>query len=351
MAELEQKARAALDPAVYDYFAGGADDEVTLAENVAAWQRLRLRPHVLNDVGEVDPRATVLGQSLTAPIIVAPAAYQRLAHPDGEMATARGAGAVGTVMCVSTMATTTLEEVAAAATGDLWFQLYIRRDRRYTEELVARAETAGYRALVLTVDVPVLGRRLRDERNHFTLPPGLTMANFGTAPPTVEGSGIAAFADSEFDPSLTPDDLAWLCGLTRLPVLVKGVMRGDDAVRAVDAGAAGVIVSNHGGRQLDTCIAPAEAVREVAAAVGDRAEVLVDGGVRRGTDVVKALALGASAVLVARPVLWGLAAAGAQGVTAVLNELIEEFTRALMLCGCRTPDDITPDLIANPPPV
>jgi len=346
VAALAAKARELIDAGAYDYYAGGADDEVTLADNEAAWQRLRLRPKVLRDVGDVDPSTTVLGQRVAAPLLVAPTAYHRMAHDDGECATARGAAAAGTLMCVSTLATVALEAVAQAApSAPRWFQLYIRRDRDVTAELVGRAVEAAYSAIVLTVDVPVLGRRRRDERNGFTLPAGMQMANLGAAPPTVEGSGLAAYANAEFDPSLTFDDIGWLAGLSGLPVIVKGVMRGDDAVRCVESGAAAVVVSNHGARQLDTTIPTAEALADVTQSVGDAAEVYVDGGIRRGTDVVKALALGARAVMVGRPILWGLATGGADGVHAVLTELVEETTRALMLCGAASPHDITPDLL------
>lgn len=344
---LQERARERMDAGAYDYYAGGADDEITLAENDAAWTRLRLRPHVLRDVSRVDVATTVLGEPVVAPLLVAPMAYQRLAHPDGEPATAKATADVGTVMCVSTLATASLEDVAAAApAAPRWFQLYVRKDRGWSGELIARAEAAGYRAVVFTVDVPVLGRRRRDEANDFSLPDGMTMANVGTAPPKVQGSGLAAYADAELDPALTFDDIGWIRSLTDLPVLVKGVLRGDDAVRALDAGAGGVIVSNHGARQLDTTTATADALAEVAAAVAGRAEVFVDGGVCRGTDVVKALALGARAVLVGRPVLWGLACGGADGVAAVLNELVEETVRAFMLCGAARVDDISSDLLA-----
>ena len=346
VAALAARARELIDPGAFDYYAGGADDEVTLAENEVAWQRLRLRPKVLRDVSAVDPSTTVLGQRVVAPLLVAPTAYHRMAHDEGERATARAVAAAGTLMCVSTLATVTLEEVAAAAPGaPRWFQLYIRRDRSFTEALVQRAVAAGYSAIVLTVDVPVLGRRRRDERNSFSLPAGMEMANLGAAPPKVEGSALAAYADSEFDPALTFDDIGWLADLSGLPAIVKGVMRGDDALQCVESGAAGVVVSNHGARQLDTTIPTAEALKDVADSVGDRAEVYVDGGIRRGTDVVKALALGARAVMVGRPILWGLATGGADGVQAVLTELVEEITRALALCGVPTPHDVTPDLL------
>ncbi|MGH8906537.1 MAG: alpha-hydroxy acid oxidase [Egibacteraceae bacterium] len=348
--ELEQQARDRLTRTAYDYFAGGADDELTLADNVAAWRRLRLRPHVLRDVSKVSTETTVLGTPVAAPVLVAPMAYQRLAHDEGERATARGAAEAGTIMIVSTLSTVSLEDVAAAAPrATRWFQLYVRLDRRLTEELITRAVAAGYRALVFTVDVPVLGLRRRDERNRFCLPPGMAMANFGETPLKVDGSGLAVYTDDEIQPALTFADIERLSGLCDLPVLVKGVLRGDDARVCVDAGAAGIIVSNHGGRQLDTAIATADALPEIVDAVAGEAEVLVDGGIRRGTDIVKALALGAQAVLVGRPVLWGLTIGGADGVRAVLGALSDEFARALALCGTPSVGEVTPDLLASPP--
>jgi len=353
LVSLERQARERLAPPAYDYYAGGADDELTLADNVAAWSRLRLRPHVLRDVSAVGTGVTVLGTPVQLPVLVAPMAYQRLATDQGERATARAAAAAGTVMLVSTLATVPLEDVAAAAPGaPRWFQLYVHKDRGLTEELVRRAATAGYRALVLTVDLPVLGYRPRDERNAFTLPEGLEMANVGrTTEDTDEMSALRLYAAREMDAALTPADIEWLRGLADLPVLVKGVLRGDDARLAVEAGAAGVIVSNHGGRQLDGAIAGADALPEVAAAVGGRAEVYVDGGVRRGTDVVKALALGARAVLVGRPVLWGLACGGEEGAVQVLDGLRAELVRALALCGTPSPAEVTRDLVCQPPGV
>lgn len=347
---LQQRAQQLIDPVAFDYFVGGADDEVTLRDNDAAWQRIRMLPKMLRDVSTVDPRTTVLGQEVSAPILVAPTAYHRMAHDEGEAATARGAADAGTVMCLSTLATVSLEDVAAAAPGaPRWFQLYIRKDRSITEDLVQRAVAAGYTALVVTVDLPVFGRRWKDERNKFTLPEGLIMANFDAPTPSVDGSGLAAYAEAEFDRSLTFDDLTWLRAVSGLPVLPKGILRADDAAAAVAAGAAGVVVSNHGARQLDTAVATADALPAIAEAVAGRAEVYVDGGIRRGTDVLKALALGARAVLVGRPVVWGLATGGADGVRDVLLELRDEFVRALTLSGAPTPDDVTPDLLTRSP--
>jgi 4-hydroxymandelate oxidase len=347
---LEAAARERLDRGVYDYIAGGADAERTVADNLAAWSRLRLRPHVLRDVAKVSTATTLLGGEVPTPLLVAPMAYHRMCHPDGEAASAAGAAAAGALYVLSTQATMSVEEVALAAPGAVrWFQVYVVRDRGWTADLVARAAAAGYRALVLTVDVPLLGNRLRDLRNDFKLPTGLKPAN---APPAGAARQRELAADvlaqaGQFDPGLTPDTIGWLAERSGLPVLVKGVLRGDDAAACLDAGAAGVVVSNHGGRQLDTVVATADALAEVVAAVGDRGEVYVDGGVRRGTDVLKALALGARGVLVGRPVLWGLAVGGAAGVERVLSGLVGELRLAMALCGAVGIDDLTPDLIAG----
>jgi 4-hydroxymandelate oxidase len=352
LAALEAVARARLQPEVYDYIAGGADGELSLADSLVAWSRLRLRPRVLRDVTEVSTATTLLGSPVPAPLLVAPMAYHRIAHPDGEAASAVGASAAGVPYVCSTQATMSVEEVAAAAPDAVrWFQVYVVRDRGWTAELVARAAAAGYRALVLTVDVPLLGKRRRDLRNDFRLPTGLRPAN---APPAGAARQRELAADvlaqaGQFDPGLTPETIGWLAERSGLPVVVKGVLRGDDAAACLDAGAVGVVVSNHGGRQLDGVVATADALAEVAAAVGDRAEVYVDGGIRRGTDVVKALALGARAVLVGRPVLWALAADGAAGVERLLSGLAAELRLAMALCGAVTVGELTPDLIAGPP--
>lgn len=346
--ELQRRAREVLSPMAYDYFSGGADDECTLRESRSVWARRRLRPHVLRDVSSVATATTVLGAPVSMPVLVAPMAYQRLAHDDGERATARAAAACGTAMIVSTLATVSLEEVGTAAPSALrWFQLYVHRDRGWTEELVRRAVAAGYAALVLTVDVPVLGHRRRDERNAFALPAGMQMANVGAAVPHGDGSGLAAYAGSELDPALTPADIGWLAGISGLPVVVKGVLRGDDAMECVHAGAAGVAVSNHGGRQLDTALSAADALAGVVEAVAGRAEVYVDGGIASGTDVVRALALGAQAVLLGRPVLWGLAVGGEQGVRDVLAEVRAELVRAMTLCGVPDLSLLTADLVSD----
>ena len=336
-----RQALAGRNPSALGYYASGADDQTTLADNEAAMRRYVLRPRVLVDVSSVDTRLTLLGLSLAAPILVAPMALQRLAHPDGEAAVARAAAAAGLGYCLSTMATTSLEEVAPLAAGRApqLFQLYVLRDRALTAQLVARAAAAGYSALVVTVDAPLLGRREADVASGFTLPEGLELANLRDAIAPLsrhqkEGSALFAWFASQVDASLTWRDIAWLRSLTRLPLLLKGILTGEDAARAVAAGVDGIVVSNHGGRQLDGVAAALDALPEVVAAVGGRMPVLVDGGFRRGGDVLKALGLGASAVLVGRPCLWGLAAGGEAGVAAVLGMLVRELRLAMALAGC-----------------
>ena len=353
LAEYEDAARAVLPAMAFDYIAGGADDEVTLRENCAAFARLRLRPRILAGVGERDLRTTVLGQAMSFPVGIAPMAFHQLATPDGELATARAAGTAGTLMCASTASNYSLEEIAAVAGGPLWFQLYCYKDRGLTRSLVERARAAGYGALVLTADTPLVGRRERDIRNRFTMPPGMGWKNVEQAglrdlPQNSAGSALAAYVAGLQDANLTWADLDWLVSIAGLPVLVKGVLCAEDAHRAAEHGAAGVIVSNHGGRQLDTVLASVEALPEVgAAAAAHGLAVLLDGGVRRGTDVLKALALGAHAVLLGRPVIWGLAVGGQAGAAAVLATLRAEFDLALALAGCRRVADLHPGLVVS----
>lgn len=352
MRDFRRAARRALPKLAWDYFRSGADGEVTLRRNRRAYDRWAIWYRVLVDVSERRLAATVLGAEVSMPILVAPTAYQRLAHDDGELATARATARAGTVLVLSTLSTTSLEEVAQVA-GPRWFQLYVHRDRDLTRALVARAQAAGYQALVLTVDTPLLGRRLCDERNGFALPEGLTMANLveaAQASGQAGGSALASFFKSRHDASLSWRDVAWLRELSPLPVVVKGIVRGDDARRALDAGASGIIVSNHGGRQLDGAPATLDALPEVVDAVAGRCEVLMDGGIRWGTDVFKALALGARAVLVGRPVVWGLAVGGEAGVERVLAILRDELSCAMALAGCPTLGDITRDLVRRVEP-
>jgi 4-hydroxymandelate oxidase len=331
-------ARDRLDADAYRFYAAGADDEVTVADNERSWRRLRLRPRVLRGVGSVDTAATLMGARVAAPIGIAPTAAHELAHPDAECATAAGAAAAGAVYVISSTSTRTMEDIAAAApTAVRWFQLYVRGSLGPARELAERAVASGCRALVVTVDVPTLGRR-RDEQ--IRLDERVELVHLV---PRDEG-GQRVY---DRHVALTLDDLREIISWTSLPVLAKGVLRADDAVACVRAGVAGVIVSNHGGRQLDTAVAPPTALAEVAAAVGDAAEVYVDGGIRRGTDVVKALALGAHGVLLGRPVLWGLTADGSAGVRAVLEGLRDELARAMTLCGAGTIGEITSDLVVG----
>ena len=336
VADYEPMARAIIEPSAWDYYAGGAGDEVSLAENRRAWDRLRLRPRVLVDVATRDLRTTALGASLAHPIIVAPMAAHDLAHADAEAATARGAAAAGALLTLSTISSLPMEEVAAAAPdAPRWFQLYAPTDRDLCRRLVARAVAAGFGAVVVTVDLPLPGNRERGKRGGFVLHMGVHLP----ADQPTDERGIVEL------PNFGWDDLEWLRSVCPIPLIAKGVLRADDALRAVDLGCDGIWVSNHGGRQLDTSITAAEALPEIGAAIGDRALLVVDGGVRRGIDVLKGLALGADLVAVGRPVLWGLAVGGAGGVQHVLEIIRGEFSLAMALAGCRTINEITPDLV------
>lgn len=339
--DYERLAEDTLDAGSFGYFAGGAGDEHTVRANMAAYDGWRLRPRVLVDVSAVSTAVTVLGEELSLPVLVAPMAYLRMAHRDGEAAVAHAAAEAGTIMCLSTLATTSPAGVAAAAPeGRRWYQLYWHPDRAVTQTLLDQAREAGFAAIVFTVDLPVLGRRERDLRTGFALEPGLRMeayssslGDLGALTPTVTAALI--------DPRLTWRDLDWLREHAGgLPVIAKGILTAEDAVLAADHGCGAVVVSNHGGRQLDRSVASLDALPEVVEAVGDRVEVLLDGGIRRGTDVAIALALGARAVLVGRPVVWGLAARGADGVQHVLELLRDELALALALLGCPSPDAV-----------
>ena len=339
MNEYEALARARFDAAVWDFIQGGSGDEVTLKANSAAFERVKLRPRVLVDVSRCELSTRILGAPIGIPLGVAPMAYHCLAHEGGEVTTARAAGAVGGLMVVSTFSSRTLEDVAAAASGPLWLQIYCFRRREVTEALIRRAEAAGYSALVLTVDTPRLGRRERDIRNGFSLPAHVRAVNFDpylTQTSHVREPGASAIATQTretVDPTLTWEAIGWLRSLTRLPILLKGVLTAEDAARSASLGIEGLIVSNHGGRQLDGSVAALDALSEVVEAVADRCDVLVDGGIRRGTDVLKALALGARGVLIGRPIFWGLAAGGEEGATHILSLLRDELEHAMALSG------------------
>jgi len=325
--EYEALARERLHPAVWDYFSGGANDEVTLRENRAAFGRIQIRPRVLVDVSQCSMATTLLGTPVAMPICVAPSAMHGAACEDGECATARAAGALGTLMAVSTESTRTLEDIAQAATGPLWFQLYFSSStRRHAERLVNRAEAAGYRAIVLTVDSSRWGQKERHARSEATFewPPS---GNFIQDPLPEQNEDEADGA------AITWADIEWLRSITALPLVLKGILAAEDARQCAERGIAGILVSNHGGRQLDTVAATIEALPEVVAAVAGQCEVYMDGGVRRGTDVLKALALGARAVFVGRPVLWGLTVADAEGAQHALELLRDELELAMALAG------------------
>ncbi len=343
LAEYEALARERLHPAVCDYYSAGSDDEVTLRENRAAFERIHLRPRVLAAVGLIDLRRTLLGAEIAMPICVAPTAMHGAACEAGECATAQAAGALQTLMVASTESTRTLEEIAQAASGPLWFQLYFsQRTHDFAERLARRAEAAGYRALVVTVDSPRWGRKERHIRSEqtFDWPPG---GNFADAPEVAGDDG-----DDDDGAAITWADIAWLQALTPLPIILKGILTAEDAARAVAHGVAGVVVSNHGGRQLDGVQATIDALPEVVAAVAGRSEVYLDGGVRRGTDALKALALGARAVFVGRPVLWGLAVDGAAGAQHTLELLRDELALAMALAGRPTLASIDATLVQRP---
>ncbi len=342
LADYAEPARQRLDPGVWDFITGGAGDERTLAANAAAHDRVQLRPRVLTGVARPTAHTTILGRTWAAPLGVAPMGYHTLVHPEGEAATAAAAGAAGVPCVVSSFAGRGFDDIAAAATGPLWLQLYCFRDRKVTRTLIERAAQAGFEALVLTIDAPHLGRRLRDLRNDFRLPPGIEPAN-------LTGAGFSSPAEharEAFDPALDWTVVEWLRSISPLPVLLKGILTAADARRAESAGADGVIVSNHGGRQLDGVPATLDVLPEIVAALSGRCAVLLDGGIRRGSDVLAALALGADAVLLGRPVLHGLATAGRDGVADVLRIVTEELVDAMTLAGCPAATDVHPELVS-----
>ncbi len=354
LSDHERHARSLLDESAWAYLFGAAGDELTLASNLRAWQEMTLLPRVLRPLAGGHTRVELLGRTLAHPILIAPMAYQRLAHPDGEHATALATAALGAGLVFSTQASAPLEEIASmflreAGRGPLWFQLYLQHDRGFTQALVQRAEAAGYEALVLTVDAPVQGARDRERRSGFRLPQGVAAVNLdGLRAPAARPltTGQSALFDDLLCHAPSWDHIAWLRSITRLPVLLKGILHPDDARQAVACGAAGVIVSNHGGRTLDTAVSTASALPAVVQAVQGAVPVLVDGGIRRGTDVLKAIGLGASAVLLGRPALHGLTNAGATGVAHVLRLLRDELEIAMALTGCRTLAD-APDALAT----
>ncbi len=365
VADLRQIAKRRLPRAVFDYIDGGAEDEVSMRRNTAVFARLEFRPRVLRDVSDIDTSTTLLGRSLPLPVVLAPTGFTRIATPGGELDVARAAAGAGLPYTLSTLATRSIEEVAAVSSGPKWFQVYVWRDRGLVAEMLARAAAAGYEAIVLTADLAVPGRRERDVRHGFTLPPKIglgtlldgtrhpgwtwqfvragpvTFANIGEG----EAVRLADFITTQFDPSLSWRDLDWFRERWAGPIVLKGVQTVEDAKLAADAGVAAIALSNHGGRQLDGAPPPAELIAPVADAIGGQAEIICDGGIRRGSDIVKALALGARACMIGRAYLYGLAAAGQAGVGAVLGMLTADVRRVMALSGVRSIAEISPDLV------
>jgi (S)-2-hydroxy-acid oxidase len=351
-------ARQKLDRNAYNYYVSGADGEQTLTDNVEAFKRYRFRPRFLRDVSKIDTATSILGETISFPVCVAPTAMHRMAHPEGEAATARACIKYNTCMTLSSWSTVRIEDVAKRSGDGLrWFQLYVYKDRALTASLVKRAEAAGYKAIAVTIDTPIVGKRLNDNRFGFDLPSHLTLANFdmeSTGSLLSEerakkgtGSALQRYTQRMTDTSLSWKDITWLMSITSLPVVVKGVLTAEDARIAVELGVKGILVSNHGARQLDGVPATIEVLKEIVDAVCGKCEVYLDGGVRRGTDVLKALALGARAVFIGRPVLWGLAYKGQEGVEKVLQLLKDEFSLAMMLSGCTSVSSITKELVVK----
>ena len=342
---LEAAARERLPRDVFDYVSGGSEDESTLRANVAAWEQMELWPHVLRDVSHVSTETTILGRPVATPVVVSPTAMHRLLWTEGELATARAAARAEAVYVLSMTATTSVEEVAAEVPESRrWLQLYLQTDRGLTRELCQRAAASGYEALCVTVDAPVVARLHRFAGGVFSVPPDLPLPNLDVRDPGRTDRVLGQLAAS-FSPAVTFDDLASFREWSGLPLVVKGLVRGDDARRCIDAGASAVSVSNHGGRQLGHCVATARALPWVVDAVDGQGEVYVDGGVRSGIDVAKALALGARAVLVGRPILWGLATGGEEGVHTVIGDFTEQLARTLAYCGATNPAEVNRDLL------
>ncbi|KAI9476709.1 Hydroxyacid oxidase 1 [Coemansia sp. RSA 989] len=363
--DFEKNAYETMDRNALDYYRSGSQDMITVRENQRAFDRIIIRPRVLRDVSHIDMSTRIQGHQISSPICIAPTAMQRMAHPEGECATARASQRQNTCMVLSSWSTTSIEDVAASTKSldfnqgaPKWLQLYIYKDRQATRKLIERAQDSGFSAIALTVDTPFLGRRLADIRNRFRLPPHLTMANFSDQKAQVgkadassaadNASGLAAYVASQIDPTLSWKHVQWVKSVSRIPVLVKGILTAEDALLAVKAGVDGIIVSNHGGRQMDTAPATIDVLEEVCKAVAGRVEVYLDGGVRRGTDVFKALALGAKAVFLGRPALWALHYNGEDGVVEMLDIINEEFRLAMALAGCVKISDIKREHLRMP---
>ncbi|XP_032940012.1 hydroxyacid oxidase 2 isoform X1 [Catharus ustulatus] len=345
LSDFEAYAKKYLPKIAWDYFAAGADECTTRDENILAYKRIRFRPRMLWDVSVMDIKTKILGSEISFPVGIAPTGFHQLAWPDGEKSTARAARAMNTCYIASTYSTCTLEEICVAAPGGLrWFQLYIHRNRAASQQLVQRAEALGFQGLVLTADLPYTGKRRDDVRNGFCLPPHMKVKNLEQA---FEGDDWSEYGlpPNSLDPSVTWNDVYWLRSLTRLPIIIKGILTREDAELAVRHGVLGIIVSNHGGRQLDEGPATIDALVEVVEAVRGRVEVYVDGGIRKGSDVLKALALGAKCVFIGRPALWGLAYKGEEGLQDVLRILQDEFRLSMALAGCASISEIGQHLV------
>ncbi|MDQ3019476.1 MAG: alpha-hydroxy-acid oxidizing protein [Bacteroidota bacterium] len=349
ISDFESLAKEKLTQMAYDYYSSGANDEFTLKENCDAYKRIFLKYRVLVDVSKRDLSTEVLGSKISMPVMIAPTAFHKIAHPEGEVEVAKAASAAETIMILSTLSNSSIEEVVKASDQNIWFQLYVFKDREVTKNLIQRVENTGCKALVLTVDAPFLGTREKDVRNKFNLPDGITVKNlepdFKEKLSLNYDSGVAGYFADNLDPSLNWKDIEWIKSITKLPIIIKGIACKEDALLAVENGAEGIVVSNHGGRQLDTCRATIDVLPEVADAVQGKIEILIDGGIRRGTDILKAIALGAKAVLIGRPVIWGLAVDGEKGVTSVLEILRRELDLAMALCGCNSIEKINKDFI------
>lgn len=350
--DFELAARNNLSKTVYDYYAGGACDEITVSANESAYSKLCIKYHVLNDVSNRSSCTKLFGQKLSSPIIIGPTAFHALANSDGELATAAAAKEKDCVFTLSTLANFSIEEVASIG-GSLWYQLYVGRDKDLNRRLVQKVEELGCKALVVTVDAQVTGRRERDIRNQFTLPLEMRIPNLNIIRNKrnsdddllSDNSPAANLINSIHDHSFSWNDIEWLRSITNLPIILKGIIRGDDAQRSESCGVNGIVVSNHGGRSIDTAPSTLSVLPEIAAAVTDKIDIILDGGIRRGTDVFKALALGAKAVMIGRPILWGLAVGGREGVARILQILLEEFDLSMALAGCTSTSEISSDLI------
>lgn len=339
--DMEQKAKAALERSVYDYIAGGAGTEQGLENNNRAFQGYHIVPRVLQKSGNIDTKVAILGEIMPSPVMIAPCAFHKLVCPEGEITTAKAAADSKAIMTLSTMSTCTIEDVAKSASGTKWFQLYVYKDRDITVDLIRRAEKSGYKALVVTVDVPAMGMRTRDIKNKFSLPQGIEAVNFkqfglSSLSGKVDGSKVKDHTDNQFDADLGWDSIDWLRSVTRLPILLKGILHPEDAEEALQHGVAGIIVSNHGGRQIDSVVPAIDALFPIAKVVNNRVPLIVDGGIRSGEDIFKAIALGATSVMIARSVMWALAIGGQTEVNALFKRLQDELILTMRLAGCNS---------------